>query len=249
MVFPCFQHACGMWILFKSFHSPAGTQNLRRSKTKASFFRAFESGPRQGWEVARAVVSCENIFSLSCSYPLKTIVSAASCLTGLQVSLRLAPKNYPSEGIFLEASRVNVGLVVVQISWQENPTRTPGTFTSNLPFQANPGVCHHTLNHSHNANDAQSTAPPGRKAQTQRRGTLVPNVFRLFIGLTFFPCLWSSSMVRDGTPSLDGYTRLCHTPSENKIHEKQVFGGGYLETQADPCKKDYYKNRRDPITS
>ena len=156
-------------------------QNLRRGKTKASFFRAFESGPRQGWEVARAVVSCENIFSLSCSYPLKTIVSAASCLTGLQVSLRLAPKNYPSEGNFLEASRVNVELVVVQISWQENPTRTPGTFTSNLPFQANPEVCHlHTLNHSHNANDAQSTAPPGRKAQTQRRGTLVPNVFRLF---------------------------------------------------------------------
>ena len=83
-------------------------RNLRRSKTKASFFRAFESGPRQGWAVARAVSSCANISSLSCSYPLQTIVATASCLTGLEVSLRRAPKNYPSEGNFLEASRVNV---------------------------------------------------------------------------------------------------------------------------------------------
>ena len=129
-------------------------QNLRRSKTKASFFRAFESGPRQGWAVARAVSSCANISSLSCSYPLKTIVSTASCLTGLEVSLRRAPKNYPSEGNFLEASRVNVELTVVQISWQENPTRTPSTFTGNLAFQANSKVCHlHTRNHSHTAND------------------------------------------------------------------------------------------------
>ena len=193
-------------------------KNLRRSKTKASFFRAFESGPRQGWEAARAVVSCENIFSLSCSYPLKTIVSAASCLIGLQVSLRLAPKNYPSEGNFLEASRVNVELVVVQISWQENPTRTPGTFTSNLPFQASPEVCQlHTLNHSHNANDAQSTAPPGRKAQTQRRGTLVPNVFRLFRS-HIFPLL---VVFLYGTRWYTFFIELCHTPSENKIHEKQ----------------------------
>ena len=40
---------------------------------------------------------------------------------------------------------------------EENPTRTPGTFTSNLPFQTNPEVCRpHTLAlaHSDDANDA-----------------------------------------------------------------------------------------------
>ena len=55
---------------------------------------------------------------------MKTIVSAASCLTGLHVSLRRAPKNYPSEGNFLEASHVNVELPVVQILWQENYQNT-----------------------------------------------------------------------------------------------------------------------------
>ena len=91
-------------------------------------------------------------------------------MTGLEVSLRRAPKNYPSEGNFLEASHVNVELAVVQISWQENPTRTPETVTSNLPFQANPEVCHlHTLNHSHNANDAQSTAPPVESPKQKKR--------------------------------------------------------------------------------
>ena len=103
-----------------TYHSPPRKEDndLRRNKTKANFFRAFESGPNQRWEVARAVVSCAKIFSLSCSYPgypLKTIVSAVSCLTGLEVSLRRAPKNYP-EGNFLEASRANVELTVV-ISW------------------------------------------------------------------------------------------------------------------------------------
>ena len=56
----------------------------------------------------------------------------------------------------MEAKCDNVEPTVVQISWLQNRTRTSGTFTSNLGFQANSEVCHlHTANRSHNANDAQ----------------------------------------------------------------------------------------------
>ena len=101
--------------------------NLRRSKTKASFFHAFESGPRQRWEVARTILSSANNFSLSCRYPLKTEDHRFGGFLfdwSLHVSLRRAPKNYPSEGNFLEASHVNVDLLVVQILWQENYQNT-----------------------------------------------------------------------------------------------------------------------------
>ena len=75
-------------------------------------------------------------------------------------------------------------------------------------------------------------------------------MFSGYLGLTFFPCLWSSSMVRDGTPSFGWlFAAMPYPLGERNPRKAEVFGGGYLETQADPCKKDYYKNRRDPITS
>ena len=114
-----------IWIAFKRPLSKAPPQKkkLRRSKAKASFFH----GPRQRWEVARTVVSSANNFSLSCRYPLKTEDHHFGGFLfdwSLHVSLRRAPKNYPSEGNFLEASHVNVELLVVQILWRENYQNT-----------------------------------------------------------------------------------------------------------------------------
>ena len=88
-------------------------KKLRRSKIKANFFHIFENKSNQRWEIARTIISCTNILSLSCNYPLKTIVSAVSCLTGLKVSLRRAPKNYPSDGNFLKASHINIKFVII----------------------------------------------------------------------------------------------------------------------------------------
>ena len=61
-------------------------------------------------------------------------------------------------------------------------------------------------------------------------------MFSGYLGLTFFPCLWSSSVVCDGTPSFGWlYTAMPYPLGEQNPRKA--------------CKKDYYKNRRDPITS
>ena len=124
---------------------PEERRNLRRRKTKASFFHAFESGPRQRWEVARTVVSSANNFSLSCRYPLKTEDHRfGGFLTGLYM--------LACDGL----QKITLRRVIFwrRVTWMlsywlrrfygRKTIRTLGTLTRNLPFQANPNKVRRT---------------------------------------------------------------------------------------------------------
>ena len=91
----------------------------------------------------------------------------------------------------MEAKCDNVGLTVVQISWPQNRTRTSGTFTSNLGFQANSEVCHlHTLNRSHNATDAQRISRMTRPLK-KTQSSLLKRLLKTSKNVTFGsrPCI------------------------------------------------------------
>ena len=66
-------------------------------------------------------------------------------------------------------------------------------------------------------------------------------MFSGYLGLTFFPCLWSSSMVRDGTPSFGWlYTAMPYPLGEQNPRKADV----YLETQ--PMQKRLLQEQTGP---